>query len=424
VCVSAEQAKDHEEHFPINGENQARNALSEVAKYDSVPPWYNGSLAGLQALVSRKVHSKYPSIGKEKKSSVDSLIDKYSQSVMPQNLMPHNHTQSNLTSARPNDTPDDPNDQNGNGVGTRQPQSPAKPTIPFDPKVKQLQTILHYTYKLTGKDGKPLQMDGKMGNNTRFALQSFKTEYGMPQAIDAVAMERVLRTESDGKPQSTYGGKEQQAPAGQTLPTAEPTRPNIPEVNAIVDAIKNGRQWLETATAGGISPQQLPQMIQVSQNLKQLATQLWNSQGQAGKTLYDQANKLAQDIWTQAENKNRPANKPHRKHPQQPAQPIAQPATASAIENLITKYSTPFNQPSNLAPTDPELKIATDLIAKARALASQPGASVQQYDQMLQELYNFVPVLETNKERAQSLIDQVKAVAKTLYTKSGRSVSL
>lgn len=83
VCVPAESAKDKKDHFPINDEDQARNALSRVHQYSSVPSWYSGSLKGLQALVSKKVHSKYPSIGKEKSSkksaleSVDLLLNKY-----------------------------------------------------------------------------------------------------------------------------------------------------------------------------------------------------------------------------------------------------------------------------------------------------------------------------------------------------------
>jgi hypothetical protein len=80
VCVSAESAKDKKEHYPINDADQARNALSQVAKYTTAPPWYNGSLKSLQDLVSRKVHSKYPSIGKkDKKSSTDYLLAKYGQ---------------------------------------------------------------------------------------------------------------------------------------------------------------------------------------------------------------------------------------------------------------------------------------------------------------------------------------------------------
>ena len=82
VCVPAESAKDKKDHFPINDEDQARNALARVHQYSSAPSWYKGSLKGLQDLVSRKVHSKYPSIGKEKKSKsseiVKQLMDKYS----------------------------------------------------------------------------------------------------------------------------------------------------------------------------------------------------------------------------------------------------------------------------------------------------------------------------------------------------------
>src|SRR5271157_6432857 len=57
VCVPAERAKDKKDHFPINNIDQARNALSQVGKYTKAPPWYNGSLKGLQGLVSAKVHA-------------------------------------------------------------------------------------------------------------------------------------------------------------------------------------------------------------------------------------------------------------------------------------------------------------------------------------------------------------------------------
>jgi hypothetical protein len=74
VCVPAEQAKDKKDHFPINSIDQARNALARVHQYSSAPSWYKGSLSGLQALVSRKVHSKYPSIGKDKKEKKSSEV--------------------------------------------------------------------------------------------------------------------------------------------------------------------------------------------------------------------------------------------------------------------------------------------------------------------------------------------------------------
>ena len=72
VCVPAASAKDKKDHFPINNEAQARNALARVHQYSTVPSWYKGSLKGLQALVARKVKAKYPKIdvgGKKTKKS-------------------------------------------------------------------------------------------------------------------------------------------------------------------------------------------------------------------------------------------------------------------------------------------------------------------------------------------------------------------
>jgi len=76
VCVPAESAKDKKDHFPINDEGQARSALSRVEGLTSAP-WYNGSLEGLRALVKRKVHSKYPSIGKSEKTSKKSSFEDF-----------------------------------------------------------------------------------------------------------------------------------------------------------------------------------------------------------------------------------------------------------------------------------------------------------------------------------------------------------
>jgi len=61
VVVPAEEAKDHEDHFPINNADQARNALSRVAQLDSAP-WFKGSLAELKTKVQNAVKKKYPSI--------------------------------------------------------------------------------------------------------------------------------------------------------------------------------------------------------------------------------------------------------------------------------------------------------------------------------------------------------------------------
>lgn len=62
VCVPAAHAKDKKDHFPINDEAQARNALARVNQFSSVPPWYNGDLKSLINTVYRKVKAKYPSI--------------------------------------------------------------------------------------------------------------------------------------------------------------------------------------------------------------------------------------------------------------------------------------------------------------------------------------------------------------------------
>lgn len=86
VCVSAESAKDKKDHFPINDEGQARSALSRVEGLTSAP-WYSGSLDGLRALVKKKVHAKYPGIGKDKKKKAcevsEELLNKYAQTTTP-----------------------------------------------------------------------------------------------------------------------------------------------------------------------------------------------------------------------------------------------------------------------------------------------------------------------------------------------------
>jgi hypothetical protein len=68
VCIDLNKSNDGHQHFPINSLTQARNALSQVAKYTKVPPWYKGTLKSLVDTVKRKVHGKYPSIKSEKKS--------------------------------------------------------------------------------------------------------------------------------------------------------------------------------------------------------------------------------------------------------------------------------------------------------------------------------------------------------------------
>ena len=69
VVFPASKCADSQDHFPINSENQARNALSRCMQYSKTPSWYKGSLSSLQNAVKRKVHSKYPGIGKSEKKS-------------------------------------------------------------------------------------------------------------------------------------------------------------------------------------------------------------------------------------------------------------------------------------------------------------------------------------------------------------------
>ena len=56
------KVKDNKDHFPINSESQARNALARASQYSSAPEWYDGSLQRLVNAVARKVHSEYPGI--------------------------------------------------------------------------------------------------------------------------------------------------------------------------------------------------------------------------------------------------------------------------------------------------------------------------------------------------------------------------
>ena len=60
--AGSSKVKDDKDHFPINDEDQARNALSRASQYSSAPSWYEGSLSSLVTAVQRKVKAKYPSI--------------------------------------------------------------------------------------------------------------------------------------------------------------------------------------------------------------------------------------------------------------------------------------------------------------------------------------------------------------------------
>jgi hypothetical protein len=56
------KVKDDKDHFPIPDAAHARNAISRVNQYSSVPSWYDGSLKELKAKVYSAVRSRYPGI--------------------------------------------------------------------------------------------------------------------------------------------------------------------------------------------------------------------------------------------------------------------------------------------------------------------------------------------------------------------------
>lgn len=71
-----EKVRDDKDHFPINSENQARNALARAAQYESSPAWYDGTLESLQASVKRAVKSAYPSIEVAEKKVEEEATEK------------------------------------------------------------------------------------------------------------------------------------------------------------------------------------------------------------------------------------------------------------------------------------------------------------------------------------------------------------
>jgi len=217
VCVPASSAKDKKDHFPINDIDQARNALARVHQYSSAPSWYNGSLKGLQDLVSRKVHAKYPSIGKsdtKKKSSslVDELlsfaseVQKYAQEpsygdmseyelaqaaqqasqqdhpgigkvpaevwlkgLSDQGKIPGRLYQSALSVLRTQKAP-----TTSQTPSTAPQSAPARPGIPFRSDVLAAQKQFNKWNKQNQGLLPSIQEDGKLGNETRKAFQSYR----------------------------------------------------------------------------------------------------------------------------------------------------------------------------------------------------------------------------------------------------------
>jgi hypothetical protein len=70
VVFPAESPKvmDDKDHFPINSEKQARNALARANQYSSSPKWYKGSLDSLVKKVASAVQKKYKDIEVTKKA--------------------------------------------------------------------------------------------------------------------------------------------------------------------------------------------------------------------------------------------------------------------------------------------------------------------------------------------------------------------
>lgn len=62
VVFPASSSKDKKDHFPINSEAQARNAVARASQYSKVPSWYSGSLEGLVRAVRKAVRAAYPGI--------------------------------------------------------------------------------------------------------------------------------------------------------------------------------------------------------------------------------------------------------------------------------------------------------------------------------------------------------------------------
>ena len=67
--AESSKVKDHKDHFPINNEDQARNALARANQYSKAPKWYDGSLQSLVDAVVRAVKKHYKSIEVSKASS-------------------------------------------------------------------------------------------------------------------------------------------------------------------------------------------------------------------------------------------------------------------------------------------------------------------------------------------------------------------
>ena len=87
--AESKKVKDNKDHFPINTESQARNALSRVAQYSKAPKWYDGSLSELQKKVRNAVKKNFPSINVTEPKKTKSSYRMMLMSEMEEGHQPH-----------------------------------------------------------------------------------------------------------------------------------------------------------------------------------------------------------------------------------------------------------------------------------------------------------------------------------------------
>lgn len=227
VCVPAEKAKDKKDHFPINSESQARNALAQVNKFTNAPEWYNGSLQSLVSLVAKKVKAKYPSIevskdaktpGKKKASAYyNGLLKKFGQDPKPPAGTPGSPE---YAAREENGGPGDPMelgdgnvDENGNQLRqttsvTRNTQS-AKPryqSIPPDVQEALAKMNFKGTNGVSLVNAKTGKGDGQLGPNTQLALDAYvaKNKARMAPGMDkGEALYAMIRRDASGENKTT-----------------------------------------------------------------------------------------------------------------------------------------------------------------------------------------------------------------------------
>ena len=279
VCVPAESAKDKKDHFPINSEAQARNALARVNQFSSAPDWYSGSLQGLVSLVARKVKAKYPSIevskdakkpGAKKSEYYDNLLGKFGQHVNYDNYGGEGVSPSQMTpeqlAQKPGDlgklfkqnliSPDQYraaidilNQQNGATPGSAQwgPNSPygqkaapvtnapAKPApakgtggTKYRPDVVNMQRALNDMISRGKLQAKILDPDGKLGPLTQQVMDAYKASIGVPSLTN----EQVIKALNTPREQTnSFPSLQQRMDAGEAVPT---TGVNPADANGIV----------------------------------------------------------------------------------------------------------------------------------------------------------------------------------------------